>query len=314
MVRRLTHLNALLAFETSARTGSFTRAAEELGVTPAAVGQQVRVLEAYVGHRLFERTRDGLKTTPQASVALADLQAGFARLETGLRNLSGPTVDDQVTVSVAPALAAKWLAPRLQRLYERTPEIDLRIDTSLRLADVAGGEFDMAIRYAIDAPKDLTSVFLFREHILPVCAPSLTVENPRVTPAHHIASLPLLHIEGETTDKSVLTWADWGKRHGITRDWLSDSVRFPHSSMALEAAINGHGVVLCGLTLVIDDLLAGRLVVPTQDGGAAKTRSAYRLVYSPARPLSPSQRAFVSWIKAEAKRTSDAISAFLAAT
>lgn len=124
MPRDIKHLNALRALEASARLGSFTLAAKELEVTPAAVGQQVRILEEYLGRKIFHRTPRGLQVTTATSVAMTDLQSGFDRLEAGLKQLGGSTSDKQLSVSVAPALAARWLAPRIQRLYERCPQID----------------------------------------------------------------------------------------------------------------------------------------------------------------------------------------------
>ena len=98
MSRSLTHLNALLAFEASARLGNFTRAAEELGVTPAAVGQQVRILEDYLGRKLFHRTPEGLKATSAASPALAELHGGFDSLAAAFKRLSGSETDNRLSL------------------------------------------------------------------------------------------------------------------------------------------------------------------------------------------------------------------------
>ena len=311
MSRSLTHLNALLAFEASARLGNFTRAAEELGVTPAAVGQQVRILEDYLGRKLFHRTPEGLKATSAVSLALAELHGGFDSLEAAFKRLAGSETDNRLSLSVAPALAGKWLAPRMQGLYTRCPQIDLRIDTSLRLADIAGGEFDLAIRYGMEEQKRLKSTLLFQEYILPICAPSLCNFSESVSRERQMMDLPLLHIEGETSDPSVPSWIDWGERNGFHRDQLHSGPRYPHSMMALEATLNGQGIALCGLTLVIDDIVAGRLIAPLRADGAVKTRGAYRIVHSPTRHQSATQMTFIRWIKAEASKTRERIAEFL---
>jgi len=308
MARTLNHLNALRALEASARLGNFTRAAEELGVTPAAVGQQVRILEGYLGRTLFQRTPGGLQATAAASLALSDLHEGFNRLEAGFKRLQGPVATDRISVSIAPALAWKWLAPRLQGLYERSPQIDLRMDTSLRLADIAGGEFDLAIRYGPEEGNGLKTMLLFQEHLVPVCIPALCQADKGATGEAAVLRLPLLHIDGETNDPAVRDWRHWGEIFGLQDPRLDEGPRYPQSAMALQAAFDGQGVALCGLTLVIDDLVAGRLTAPYRPIGAVRTAYAYRLVTSPVRHRSATQATFMRWIQQEAKITREQIS------
>jgi len=310
MTRTLKHLNALRAFEVSARLGNFTRAAEELGVTPAAVGQQVRILEGYLGRTLFHRTPGGLKATAAASLALSELHEGFDRLEAGFKRLQGPVAENQLSVSVAPALAWKWLAPRMQGLYERSPHIDLRMDTSLRLADIAGGDFDLAIRYGPQEGDGLKTIPLFQEYLLPVCVPALRNTRQSATGEASILDIPLLHIDGETSDAAVRDWRQWGEKFGLDDPCLDEGPRYPQSAMALQAAFDGQGVALCGLTLVIDDLMAGRLVTPYRPVRAVKTDYAYRLVTSPVRRRSATQATFMKWIEQEAHTTREQISGY----
>ena len=238
-----------------------------------------------------------------AAAALA-LSLHFDRLEAGFKRLQ----QNQLSVSVAPALAWKWLAPRMQGLYERSPHIDLRMDTSLRLADIAGGEFDLAIRYGPEEGEGLKTIPLFQEYLLPVCIPSLRTAGQSATGEAAILDLSLLHIEGETSDASVRDWRHWGEIFGLLDPRLDEGPRYPQSAMALQAAFDGQGVALCGLTLVIDDLIAGRLVTPYRPARAVKTDYAYRLVASPVRRQSATQTTFMRWIEQEAQRTRDQIS------
>lgn len=304
MPRALSHLNALRAFEASARLGSFARAGEELGVTPAAVGQQVRILEGYLGRRLFRRTPAGLRASPAAALALAELGDGFDRLEAGIKRLAGPAPGHRLAVSAAPTFAWKWLAPRLPGLYQRCPRIDLRMDTSMRLVDIAGGEFDIAVRYGAAETGDLQSSVLLDEAILPVCAPGLAEGGK-------LLALPLLHVEGETSDSGWLSWPEWGQRQGLEDTKLRRGPRYPQSAMALQAALDGQGVALCGLALAIDDLGAGRLVAPLGTAGALKTHYAYRMVSAAKREPTAIQRTFVAWIGEEARKTGEIMAAFL---
>ena len=311
MAGNLAHLNALRAVEVSARLGSFTRAAEELGVTPAAVGQQVRILEDFLGRKLFDRTPDGLRVTAAASSALAELHGGFNRLEAGFNRLAGSSAGNRLSVSVAPTLAWKWLAPRIQGLYERCPEIDLRMDASLGLVDIAGGEFDLVIRYGEEEREGLETDLLFEEYTLPVCAPGLCDFANNAPGEKQLLSQPLLHIEGESSDAGVPNWRDWGARYGLEDELLDVGPRYPQTGMAIQAAVNGQGVGLCNLTAVIDDLVAGRLVAPLGPGGMVKTHYDYRIVHSPGRHKSAIQSIFVRWIKSEASKTRELVAEFL---
>src|SRR5689334_6494593 len=126
------HLNALRAFEASARHQSFTAAATELHVTPAAVGQLVRTLEEWLGTPLFQRHAGGkvrLIPTQAAERGLPDIQAGFDRLTLGVERLKEGSVSGVLTVAVSPAFAAKWLLPRIERFQNAWPDTDVRLDT-----------------------------------------------------------------------------------------------------------------------------------------------------------------------------------------
>lgn len=311
MTRSLKHLNALHAFEAAARLGTFTRAGKELGVTPAAVGQQVRILEGYLGKKLFQRSSSGLTPTSAAARALGDLHSGFQRLDAGFKCLEGPAGGDHLAVSVAPALAWKWIATRMPRLYERSPQIDLRMDASPRLADVAGGEFDIAIRYDRPTADSPLSVLLFRDYTLPVCTPDLCPAGGAGAHERALFELPLLHIEGETTEGDAVTWHGWAKRFGLADAKLEHGARYPQSAMAVQAALDGQGVALSGLVLVIDDLLSGRLVAPLGPTSALRAPYAYRMVIAPARHATSVQSTFVRWIKDEARKSRKAMNDFV---
>ncbi len=313
MTRDLRFLNALHAFETAARLGTFAQAGEELGVTPAAVGQQVRMLEDYIGQKLFYRSKLGLTSTTVASGALGDLHRGFDSLESGFRKLREPADKNRLAVSVAPALAWKWLAPRMPRLYERAPEIDLRMDASLRLADIAGGEFDVAIRYDRPMRDGPTSSRLFVDYTLPVCVPELCdLKGTTKQRARAMLDLPLLHIEGETTEGDAVTWPSWCRRYGLGETSIGQGTRYPQSTMAIQAALDGQGVALSGLIIVIDDLLAGRLVAPLGPSSALKAPYAYRVVMAQARRKIVVQSSFIRWLRDEASASRDAMAGFLA--
>jgi len=303
MNRRLPPLNALRAFEVAARCGSFTRAAEELGVTSAAVGQQVRGLEENLGFQLFHRSLDGLDLTREAKIALPQIRQGFDLLSEGVQALVSTYDQDHLSISVAPTFAIKWLVPRLHHFYEEHPGTELTFDTSMRYADIARGQSDLAIRFGIGPYSGLRKERLLEEYVLPLCSPKLCPEEgdiPGVTDLHRFT---LLHVDGETRDRSWLDWPGWANEHDLGSATLEKGPRFTQSTMALQAAVEGQGIVLCGLSFSLDEILAGRLVAPFGADCVSKTRFAYDLVYLPAREKHPVFVAFQKWIKERAKES-----------
>ena len=166
--RRLPPLNALRAFETAARHMNFSRAAEELSVTPGAVSQQIQNLEDYVGAALFKRTPKGLLLTDAAQMALPALREAFDRLAEAASMLTAAVDGRRVTVSAAPSFAAKWLVPRLGDFEARHPEVDVWLSAGMELVDFANGEVDVAIRYGAGRYPGLEVVRLMSETVLPV--------------------------------------------------------------------------------------------------------------------------------------------------
>ena len=176
--QKLVHLNALRAFEAAARHLSFAAAAEELNVTPPAISQHIRALEEYLDAALFVRTKSGIALTPQARAAYPDIRDGLQQLAAGLTKLRGAAQDVLVTLTVPPSFAAKWLLPRIDRFRERHPDLDIRLDTTDRLADFAADGIDLGVRYGLGGYTDLQAEKLFEEEVFPVCSPSLLPSPP----------------------------------------------------------------------------------------------------------------------------------------
>jgi LysR family glycine cleavage system transcriptional activator len=306
-------LNALRAFEATARLGSFTRAARELRVTPAAVGQQVRGLEARLGGPLFDRVSDGLTPTARATRALPMLRRGFDALAQAYDGLAEANNSRRLTISVAPSFALKWLVPRLHRFHERHPEIELSIDTAMRFVDVSRGEADLAVRFGDGSYYGLQCERLFGEWILPVCAPSLCTGPDRLREPRDLAGLPLIHIREETTDTEWADWPAWCVRFGLDQLNNAEGPSFSQSVAALEAALAGQGVALCGLSYALDDIEAGRLCAPFGGSSAIPARYGYDTAFTAVRAENPPIRAVRRWIQDEANETRRRMEAFLAA-
>ena len=309
---RLPPLNALRAFEAAARRGSFTGAAEELGVTSAAIGQQVRGLEARLDMILFRRGPEGLALTAEAARALPHIRAGFDRIAEGVASLTPQPGRTRLAISVAPTFAMKWLVPRLHRFYERHAETEVSFDTSMRYADVAGGEVDLAIRFGPGRYPGLNSERLLPEVVLPLCAPKLCHGKRGLRRPRDLERATLLHVAGETGDTSWPDWRRWSERYRLRGDPWQRGPRFTQSGMALQAAVEGQGLALCGISYALYEILGGRLLAPFGTGCSIKTRYAYDMVHAPARAENRALKAFRRWIIGEAEASRQVADDYLA--
>jgi LysR family glycine cleavage system transcriptional activator len=259
-INRLPPLNALRAFVVAARHLSFVKAGEELHVTPAAVGQQVRLLEDHLGCALFRRTSRSLLLTDEGQACLPGLAEGFERLAAALREIDAVRDSGSLSVSVAPSFAAKWLLRRIDRFQRAHPDIDVRISAAIQLVDFDSEDVDCAIRYGPGTYPGLVSEKLLSESVVPVAAPALvrTMGQP-ATPAD-LAGWTLLHDDSPDRDASCPDWPMWLKAAGAGTVDASRGPRFDQSSLVLEAALLGRGVALAKARLAEADLAAGRLV------------------------------------------------------
>jgi LysR family transcriptional regulator, glycine cleavage system transcriptional activator len=265
-MRAPNNLNALRAFEAVARHLSYTAAAAELNVTPAAVGQLIRGLESYLGVELFHRSTSGpsrLTLTDAARAAMPDLQAGFDLLSTSVERLRASKSRIAFTLTLPPAFADKWLLWRVESFQTKHPYYDLRIDTSRHLVDLNAQRMDVGIRYGAGEWPGLAATFLLRDEFFPVCSPALLKgKHPLTSPAqlrHHA----LIHDVSMSTFGVFPTWRSWLQRAGC-RDAVDcdRGLQLNDSAAALQTAISGNGVALGRTTLVERDLAEGRLVRP----------------------------------------------------
>jgi LysR family glycine cleavage system transcriptional activator len=259
MQKSLPPLSALRAFEAVARHTSFSRAADELHVTPSAVSQQVRLLEQLLGETLFLRTKRTVALTEAATRMLPDIQAGFESLARATTNrLAGPAL----TISVAPSFASKWLLPRLGDFSDRHPDIDLRISATVALADFKRDNVDLAIRLGRGSYPALQSEPLFAETLTPLCSPALLLARGRLKNPDDLRMHRLIHDTSIPGENEQGSWDRWLKRAGATQVNAYRGTRFSLAELALQAAIDGAGVVMARTVLAESDLAAGRLVMP----------------------------------------------------
>jgi LysR family glycine cleavage system transcriptional activator len=300
--RRIAPLNALRAFEVTARRLSITDAATELGVTPGAVSQSVKALEGYLGRTLFVRTAKGLILTPVGEAALPALRDGFDKLADATERLAGPERGGRLTVSVAPSFAAKWLAPRMADFAADHADTDVQIQAAMSLTRFDDEGVDLAVRYGAGKWPGLESHLLLRETVMPVCAPAIaaTLKSP-----DDLARHTLLHDDSSLADESCPDWPMWLRAAGAKGVDGARGPRFNQSNLAIEAAAAGKGIALAKRALAQADLETGRLAAPY--GAGAAVEFAYWLVYPKSRARSRAARAFINWISAAAKTYEDSI-------
>src|SRR5690349_11702865 len=213
---RLPPLNALRAFDAAARHLSFAEAAEELHVTPAAISHQIKALEDDLGVKLFRRLNRAVRLTDAGQACLPGLRDGFERIaEAVARARQGDSVG-VLTVTSSPAVAAKWLVPRLERFRERHPGIDLRIDASMRMVDLAREDVHVGLRYGAGKYPGLHTEQLLRSQVFPVCAPALLKGKYPLRKPEDLRHHTLIHDETIPLDPSGPDWTMWLRAAGIT--------------------------------------------------------------------------------------------------
>jgi len=298
MARPLPPLNALRAFESAGRHLSFTKAAAELNVTPAAVSHQVKALEALLEVPLFRRLTRALRLTDAGQAALPALSQGFDKLAEGVEQMRAHTESGVLTISVSPSFGAMWLVPRLERFRSRHPDIEIRIDGTDRLVDLSCDDADVALRYGPGGYNGVRVDCLFGQVNTPVCSPALlSGEHPLRRPddlRHH----SLLHIDWKDAEASWRMWLQAAGLHDI------DPTRGPHfsmESMAVQAALDGHGVALIGDMLVAGHLAAGRLVRPFDPRLSTPLTFSYYLLSAKESTERPKVAAFRAWLLEEAR-------------
>ncbi|WP_172330664.1 LysR substrate-binding domain-containing protein [Mangrovicoccus sp. HB161399] len=299
----LPSLNALRAFEATARHLSFLHAAEELNVTPSAVKQLVRRLEAALGTPLVERDGRGLRLTAAGSEGLAELAQGFGLLARGVARIRAHDGRRRLVVSAEPSFAAAWLVPRLERFRRDFPGTDVLIDTSLALADLQRGDADVAIRFGARPEEGLVAQRLFREELSAFCSPALASGPDAIRAPADLARVPLIHwdmaaLGRDSATRELMAWAPWLRRLGVRLPETAAGLAFRDYNLALQAAIAGQGVVLGSRPVLQDAIAAGLLVEPFP--ATVATDLGYDAVATPAAMARPDVRDFLSWIAASA--------------
>ena len=270
MSRRLPPLNAVKAFEAAARHLSFTKAAEELFVTQAAVSHQIKTLEEYLGLKLFRRKNRSLLLTEEGQGYFLDVKDIFVHLGEATSRLMARTAIGSLTVAMSPSFAIQWLVPRLAKFSEKNPDIDVRIKAVDLNEGSLNDDVDVAIYYGQGNWNGVRADKLRNEVLLPVCSPLLLTGSKPLAKPEDLKFHTLLH------DTSRQNWQAWFRRCGVTDINVNQGPIFSHSSLVLQAAAHGQGVALGYSVLARPDIKAGRLVCPFEE--VLVSKDAYYLV------------------------------------
>ena len=297
MNSHLPPLGALRAFEAAARHMSFSRAAAELHVTPAAVSHQIHTLEQDLGVKLFHRLNRSIELTASAQVLLPGLSEAFAGIQSSVGRLRAHNDTGTLTVTASPSFAAKWLVLRLHRFQEQCPQIDVRISATDDVVDLSKGDFDIAIRYGTGNYPGLAVELLLKNEVFPACSPQLLAAGPPLRMPDDLSLHTLIHDHAVERDPLVPTWPMWLKAAGVKSVPAAAGLTFNNIHLALDAAIAGHGVVLAYSTIAAADLAAGRLV--RLFSLALPDQFAYYIVTAPGALERPKVRAFRNWLRQE---------------
>lgn len=299
-----THLRSLQAIEIALRTGSLKAAAAELGITPAAVGQRIRLLEDYLGTDLLVRGRSGLHPTPELATALADLRAAFAALERVSSTLDFQRISE-LHIVADPDWSELWLAPRLNAFREDHPNILFCIngagDVPMRL-----GAPDIRVEYG--GPEKGEP--LFSDYLVPVCSPDNLRRIADYDTEHEMEGMPLLHLEEHRSQDDRPGFREWFQTFGTRRTGADRGPHYKRAQMALEAVRTDIGFLVCGLSLIETDLKDGSLVLPYPANKGLSAPHPFRIQQREQTSQRPQLRRFVEWLKRQASDTQDRIDGY----
>jgi LysR family glycine cleavage system transcriptional activator len=290
---RLPPLEALRVFEVACRHGSYSEAARELHVTHSAVSQRIRQLEEELGLTLLERRGNRMVPTSSGLRLQAGVKSALSELNASLGSIRTHQTDAEITVSLLPVMAARWLVPRLPRFKARFPRINLHVKSAQSLANFKSDGVDIAIRFGMGDWKGLRATKLLDEAFFPVCSPSLNGGRLPKDPVSMLSE-PLL------IDRN-LSWHAWFKSAGLKLDREIVGTSFTDTNALMEAAVTGQGIALGRLSVTRSDILAGKLVRLSEH--SLRVSYCHYAVYPISSEANPALVAFRDWLIEEALRT-----------
>lgn len=293
MRRKIPSNSALMAFEASARHGSFARAADELALTEGAISRQIGRLEAFLGVTLFERVGNRVRLLPNGERYAAQVRETLDRLERDSQYLMGqPSDGASLDIATIPTFAVRWLIPRLARFREEHPNITVHLTERMEPFVLAGSGFDAAIHFEHPAWTGMRTHRLLHETLVPVCNPALLRKSEVAPP---LDELPRLH-RRQNPD----AWQRYAQETGLALTNPAVGARYDLHSMQIEAALAGLGVALVPRLYIETELAEGRLVAPWPDGQSI-SKTFCLILPEPIRLSDGPVQVFANWLLNEAR-------------
>jgi LysR family glycine cleavage system transcriptional activator len=288
----------LSAFSATARLGSATAAAGELGLSQSAVSRQIAALEAQLGVQLFAREKRRLHLTRAGETYAAEITRALAIIGAASQTAAVNPEGGVLSIAILPTFGARWLAPRLPRFLQAHPGVTVNLSTALTPFDLAAAGHDAALTFGEADWPGCVGVPLMRETMAALCAPAMARER-RFASAADVAAAPRLNIATRPH-----AWADWFAAHGAPSAGPG-AMTFDQFAVLARAAMSGLGIALLPLFMTETELARGELVVAW--GRSVESRGAYRLVWPTGRALPVPLQAFRDWLVTEASRGSDGV-------
>ncbi|WP_312462224.1 LysR substrate-binding domain-containing protein [Pantoea endophytica] len=288
---RLPKISVIQSFKVAAELGSLAKAAAQLALTPAAVSQQIRQLEEQLGSTLFVRTQSGVMLTEMGKEYLRYVTEAFDILHLGQQNLRHAASAPRLTLYSLPALASKWLLPNIAQWRAQCPEIDLSLHGTHTQVDFNATPADYVICFGEDRYPQLDKQLLFLDEVLPVASPALLHRFAGMEVLQHA---PLIHLDWGNEGRFLPDWRSWFQAKGIDDAPPQPSFSFNLTSLAIDAAVAGAGLLLGQRRLIANELARGELVVV--DRLSLPLSKPYFLAW-PQRSLSqPGSAALIHWL------------------
>lgn len=288
------NLNAIMYFEAVARHSRVNLAATELSVSPSAVSQQIKSLEEQMGVLLFRRVKRRLILTEQGERLYQSAAEALGLLRNAQTRISQRREHRSLRIRVAASFGVRWLGPLVSDFISDNPGIDLHVDATSELTDFEKENVDLEIRYGLRAPIGLHAQALVEERVLPLCTPRIAATARETGVQTLLGRTRLIH-----TVKAAISWTDWMARNGIDGFDTAHGLKFDRSSMSLQAACDGAGVVLETATLAMNELRNGALVPLAPEGGSL-TFPTYWLTCPPRHLNRRAVKVFWAWIERKA--------------
>lgn len=302
-MRFLPGTGSLKVFEAAGRHLNFTRAAQELHVTPAAISHQIKEFEDQLGLRLIERTSRSMRLTEAGETLHKAVSEALGGLNRAVARLEKPKDSRRLRVSASTSIAAKWLVPRLDEYMQRHPGIEVQLDVSDRVRDFDRDDIDVAIRFGNGNYPGARADRLFDNTIFPVCSPALLKSKKPLKHPRDLLQHRLIHVEWSGQGITWPNWRMWMLAAGVSDFNETSGLHLDNSGLALQAAVDGQGVALGDSSLVADDLAAGRLVQPFALTIKGPPQFAYYVISPASMQEETLVKSFREWILEEAART-----------